>query len=125
MYYISPGPDICGPGTKKVHVIFNYKGKNLLTKKDIRCKVRLQSLNIFMFVKDYLYLYYLVSVQITNQVGLKLLQDDVYTHLYTLIVKSDNTYEVRIDNEKVESGDLESDWDFLPPKKIKVTCLFR
>lgn len=36
----SLGPDICGPGTKKVHVIFNYKGKNLLTKKDIRCKVR-------------------------------------------------------------------------------------
>lgn len=24
-----------------------------------------------------------------------------------------------IDNEKVESGDLESDWDFLPAKKIK------
>lgn len=34
------GPDICGPGTKKVHVIFNYKGQNLLTKKDIRCKVQ-------------------------------------------------------------------------------------
>ena len=33
------GPDICGPGTKKVHVIFTYKGKNLLIKKDIRCKV--------------------------------------------------------------------------------------
>merc|ERR1711881_779845 len=32
-YYIMFGPDICGPGTKKVHVIFNYKGKNLLTKK--------------------------------------------------------------------------------------------
>lgn len=41
------------------------------------------------------------------------------THLYTLIVKPDNTYEVRIDNEKVESGELEKDWDFLPPKKIK------
>jgi len=82
-YLIMFGPDICGPGTKKVHVIFNYKGKILLTKKDIRCK------------------------------------DDVFTHLYTLIVKPDNTYEVRIDNEKVESGDLESDWDFLPPKKIK------
>ena len=38
-YLIMFGPDICGPGTKKVHVIFNYKGKNLLTKKDIRCKV--------------------------------------------------------------------------------------
>lgn len=35
-----PGPDICGPGTKKVHVIFNYKGKNVLINKDIRCKVR-------------------------------------------------------------------------------------
>lgn len=37
---LSPlGPDICGPGTKKVHVIFNYKEKNLLVKKEIRCKV--------------------------------------------------------------------------------------
>jgi len=82
-YLIMFGPDICGPGTKKVHVIFNYKGENLLIKKDIRCK------------------------------------DDVYTHLYTLILKPDNTYEVKIDNEKVESGDLEADWDFLKPKKIK------
>jgi len=82
-YLIMFGPDICGPGTKKVHVIFNYKGKNLLTKKDIRCK------------------------------------DDVFSHLYTLIVNSDNTYVVKIDNEKVESGDLEADWDFLPSKKIK------
>lgn len=37
-YNIMFGPDICGPGTKKVHVIFNYKGKNHLIKKDIRCK---------------------------------------------------------------------------------------
>uniref|UniRef100_A0A3Q4HBM9 Calreticulin n=1 Tax=Neolamprologus brichardi TaxID=32507 RepID=A0A3Q4HBM9_NEOBR len=78
-------PDICGPGTKKVHVIFNYKGKNHLINKDIRCK----------------------------------LQDDEYTHLYTLVVNPDNTYEVKIDNKKVESGNLEDDWDFLPPKKIK------
>lgn len=39
--------------------------------------------------------------------------------MYTLIVKPDNTYEVLIDNEKVESGELEADWNFLPPKKIK------
>ncbi|NWZ74630.1 CALR protein, partial [Acrocephalus arundinaceus] len=38
-YNIMFGPDICGPGTKKVHVIFNYKGKNVLINKDIRCKV--------------------------------------------------------------------------------------
>ncbi len=42
-YNIMFGPDICGPGTKKVHVIFNYKGKNLLTKKDIRCKVSVKN----------------------------------------------------------------------------------
>jgi calreticulin len=82
-YNIMFGPDICGPGTKKVHVIFNYKNKNHLVKKEIRCK------------------------------------DDVYTHLYTLIVKPDNTYEVLIDNEKAESGSLEEDWDMLPSKKIK------
>lgn len=28
-------------------------------------------------------------------------------------------YQVLIDNEEVESGELEADWDFLPPKKIK------
>lgn len=38
--FVHSGPDICGPGTKKVHVIFNYKGKNHLINKDIRCKVR-------------------------------------------------------------------------------------
>ena len=82
-YHIMFGPDICGPGTKKVHVIFNYKDKNHLIKKDIRCK------------------------------------DDVFTHLYTLIVNTDGTYEVLIDNESAQKGSLTDDWDFLPPKKIK------
>ncbi|XP_029474508.1 LOW QUALITY PROTEIN: calreticulin-like [Rhinatrema bivittatum] len=82
-YYIMFGPDICGSGTKKVHVIFTYKQKNHLINKDIRCK------------------------------------DDEYTHLYTLIVRPDNSYEVKIDNEKVESGSLEEDWNMLPAKKIK------
>jgi calreticulin len=82
-YYIMFGPDICGYSTKKVHVIFNYKEKNLLTKKSITCK------------------------------------DDELSHVYTLVVKPDNTYEVYIDLEKKESGTLEEDWDFLPPKKIK------
>ncbi|CAM4760113.1 unnamed protein product [Rotaria magnacalcarata] len=81
-YHIMFGPDICGYDKKKVHVIFTYKGKNLLTKKDIKCK------------------------------------DDEFTHLYTLILNSDNTYEVRIDGEKVESGKLEEDWDFTVPKRI-------
>jgi calreticulin len=82
-YNIMFGPDICGTSTKKVHVIFSYKGKNLLTKKDIRA------------------------------------ESDKLTHVYTLIVNPDNTYEVRIDGEKKESGSLEEDWDFLPSKTIK------
>lgn len=82
-YNIMFGPDICGPSTKKVHVIFNYKGENLLIKKDIRCK------------------------------------DDVFSHVYTLIVNPDNTYEVKIDNSRVEGGKLEEDWNFLKPKTIK------
>lgn len=81
-YLIMFGPDICGYSTKKVHVIFNYKGTNLLTKKEIKCN------------------------------------DDELTHLYTLIVRPDNTYEVKIDNVKVESGTLEQDWSFLAPKTI-------
>lgn len=40
-YRLMFGPDICGPGTKKVHVILNHKDKNHLINKDIRCKVSL------------------------------------------------------------------------------------
>lgn len=35
-----------------------------------------------------------------------------------MIIRSDQTYEVKIDNKKVASGNLEDDLDFLPPKKI-------
>jgi len=80
-YYIMFGPDICGY-TKKVHLIFGYKGKNLLWKKEPRC------------------------------------ESDELTHLYTLILNSDNTYEMHIDGEKKESGSLEEDWEFLKPKEI-------
>lgn len=37
-YSIMSGPDIYGPRTKKGHVIFNYKCKNVLINKDIHCK---------------------------------------------------------------------------------------
>ncbi|KFQ97935.1 Calreticulin, partial [Opisthocomus hoazin] len=43
---------------------------------------------------------------------------DGYTHLYSLIIRPDQTYEVKIDNEMVASGNLEDDLDFLPPRKI-------
>jgi calreticulin len=37
-YSIMFGPDICGTGTRKVHVILNYKGENHLIKRNIQCK---------------------------------------------------------------------------------------
>jgi len=44
---------------------------------------------------------------------------DQLTHVFTLIVKTDGSYQVLVDGEKKESGKLEEDWDFLPPKMIK------
>jgi len=41
-YNIMFGPDICG-STKRVHVIFNYKGENMLVKKSIECKTDMLS----------------------------------------------------------------------------------
>ena len=38
--------------------------------------------------------------------------------MYTLVVYPNNTYTVKIDNEKSQSGSLEEDWDFLAPKTI-------
>eukprot|EP01104_Vermistella_antarctica_P014780 TRINITY_DN470_c0_g1_i1.p2 TRINITY_DN470_c0_g1~~TRINITY_DN470_c0_g1_i1.p2 ORF type:complete len:281 (+),score=121.58 TRINITY_DN470_c0_g1_i1:404-1246(+) len=46
-------------------------------------------------------------------------ESDQLTHLYTLIVKPDNTYSVLIDNEEKRTGNLAEDWDFLPAKEIK------
>jgi len=82
-YNIMFGPDICGSSTKKVHLIFNYNGKNHLLKKNVPCET------------------------------------DEFTHLYTLILHPDNTYEIQIDQKEVAKGSLKEDWDMLEPKEIK------
>merc|ERR1711988_704917 len=46
-------------------------------------------------------------------------ESDTLSHLYTLIVKPDNTYEVQIDMNKVDSGSLEDGWAFLEPQQIR------
>merc|ERR1712233_139624 len=46
-------------------------------------------------------------------------ETDQLTHVYTLIVNPDNTYEIKIDGTSKQTGSLEDDWDFLAPKKIK------
>merc|ERR1712224_1071736 len=44
--------------------------------------------------------------------------DDGTSHLYTLIVKPDNTCRVEIDQEKIYEGSIKEDWEVLKPKKI-------
>lgn len=46
-------------------------------------------------------------------------ENDQKSHLYTLHVKADGTYEVFIDDKSKQTGSLEDDWDFLPAKEIK------
>jgi calreticulin len=46
-------------------------------------------------------------------------ESDEFTHVYTLILKPDNTYVVEIDGAEVASGSLKEDWDMLPAKEIK------
>lgn len=45
--------------------------------------------------------------------------DDEFTHVYTLIVNPDETYEIRVDGEKKDDGKLKEAWDFEKPAKIK------
>lgn len=46
-------------------------------------------------------------------------KDDQFTHVYTLSLKQDNTYEVFIDGESERAGSLGEDWDMLKPAEIK------
>jgi len=80
-YGVMFGPDICG-SSKKVHLIFNFNGKNLDWTKNLECP------------------------------------SDKLTHVFTAIIKADDTYEVLIDGEKKESGKLIEDWHFRESKEI-------
>jgi len=46
-------------------------------------------------------------------------ESDEFTHLYTLILNTDQTFQVLIDNKEVRKGSLLEAFDFLPPKEIK------
>merc|ERR1711865_527079 len=46
-------------------------------------------------------------------------ETDDLTHLYTLLIKPDNTFQVFIDNKSVREGSLDEHFDFLVAKTIK------
>ena len=46
-------------------------------------------------------------------------ETDTQSHLYTLHIKADNSFEVFIDQESVRSGKLADEFDFLLPKEVQ------
>lgn len=46
-------------------------------------------------------------------------ETDKLTHFYTFILRPDATYSVLVDNRERDSGSMYTDWDILPPPKIK------
>lgn len=46
-------------------------------------------------------------------------EKDQLTHLYTLVIRPDNTFEVFTDNKSVRAGKLDEEFDFLADKEIK------
>ncbi|XP_037674467.1 calreticulin-3 isoform X1 [Choloepus didactylus] len=44
---------------------------------------------------------------------------DGFTHLYTLILRPDLTYEVKIDGQAIESGSIEYDWNLTSLRKME------
>ncbi|ONK57853.1 uncharacterized protein A4U43_C09F4880 [Asparagus officinalis] len=66
-------------------------------------------------------LHAIVSYQGQNYPIKKELQceNDKLTHFYTFILRPDASYSVLVDNRERESGSMYTDWDILPPRKIK------
>jgi len=46
-------------------------------------------------------------------------ETDLFTHVYTFILRPDNTYEVLIDGDSKAKGPIEEDWTILAPKRIQ------
>ena len=48
-------------------------------------------------------------------------ETDKLTHVYTFILRPDASFSLLVDNRERESGSMYTDWDILPPRKIKDT----
>lgn len=66
-------------------------------------------------------LHVIVSYQGQNYPIKKDLQceTDKLTHFYTFILRPDASYSILVDGRERDSGSLYTDWDILPPRKIK------
>ncbi|XP_039133028.1 calreticulin-3-like [Dioscorea cayenensis subsp. rotundata] len=46
-------------------------------------------------------------------------ETDKLTHVYTFILRPDASYSILVDNREKDSGSIYTDWDILPPRRIK------
>ncbi|OLY84884.1 Calreticulin [Smittium mucronatum] len=62
----------------------------------------------------------IINYNNTNNEMIKkpLARKDQLSHQYTLWIKKDKTYEIRVDNSILRNGTLADDWSMLPPKEI-------
>lgn len=93
-YSIMFGPDKCG-NDHKLHFIFNHKNPKNHTISEKHCKKPKER------IEDYF--------------------SDRLPHLYTLILRPDNTFEIRVDNKPINTGNLLE--DFEPPVNPPQTIL--
>jgi calreticulin len=92
-YIFMFGPDICGAGKQFTQFILGYDKLKFKRQKHAPQKI----------------------VHLRKKLHC---ETDKLTHLYTLVVKPDNTYEYRVDHSRVDGGYLEEDFDILPKEKI-------
>ncbi|MED6208350.1 Calreticulin-3 [Stylosanthes scabra] len=48
-------------------------------------------------------------------------ETDKLTHFYTFILRPDASYSVLVDNRERDSGSMYTDWDILPPRRLRDT----
>ena len=89
-YNLMFGPDVCGLD-HKVHAIFHYGHEAKKLGGD-------------------------EAGQVDKRIAA---HTDTLTHVYTWIIRPDRTYEIKIDGGKARKGELLSDWDFLPPRRVR------
>lgn len=92
-YTIMFGPDKCGL-TSKVHFIIRHKNPVNGTVTEHHAKQPTKSLTSYF--------------------------DDKRTHLYSLLMKPDNSYKIEIDGKEIQSGNMLNDMEpsIIPPKQI-------
>lgn len=113
-YALMFGPDICGYSTKKVHVILTCVPPPVAFSCRLRLSRRVTSPDPRPLARAR-------SKDGKNHLTKKDIpcETDELTHVYTLHLKPDNSYEVFIDSESKHNGTLYEDFDILPAKSIK------